>query len=240
MSYILEALKKAEKERRKESVPTLQTNHAPLTERGKKVGTPPHTTLLIGAAILITILAVPSFLYLTGKKLPEPASQVPAAVPSPPAETATSAPMPQPEPNPVPTSMTAQRPQPLQEKQSSQVPEVRLPPGQPVTLEPRPLIAVDETPVITAPESAQPPGHTNTPQLPTLEELPPQIREQIPPLELAGHTYSDIPGQRMIIVNSRIIREGHHLGDGLKLEEITWDGLILSKDGIRFAIGASQ
>jgi general secretion pathway protein B len=55
-------------------------------------------------------------------------------------------------------------------------------------------------------------------------------------MKFAGHTYSAIAGDRLIIINNGIKREGDAVGPGLKLEEITWDGVILNYRGLRFQV----
>ena len=70
--------------------------------------------------------------------------------------------------------------------------------------------------------------------LPEFKDLPGSLRAAIPVLHCAGHTYSTEPGKRMIIINDSILREGEKIDENLRLVEITWDGLILDFDGERF------
>ncbi len=59
-------------------------------------------------------------------------------------------------------------------------------------------------------------------------------QDRIPELNLAGHTYSDTPEKRMIIINGDILREGDRVSDIIKLIEITWTGVILDHNGEQF------
>ncbi len=70
--------------------------------------------------------------------------------------------------------------------------------------------------------------------LPEFKDLPRSLQVDIPELHCAGHTYSTEPGKRMIIINNSILREGEKVDENLRLVEITWDGLILEFNGERF------
>ena len=53
-------------------------------------------------------------------------------------------------------------------------------------------------------------------------------------MAIAMHMYSGKPGNRMTSINDRTLREGDELSPGLKLIEITPDGMIFSYKGYRF------
>ena len=74
------------------------------------------------------------------------------------------------------------------------------------------------------------------PALPLFEELPVQVRNRIPELSFAGHAYGDDAGKRMIIINNRIVREGDLISNGLSLEQITLDGVIISYKALVFRV----
>ncbi len=75
---------------------------------------------------------------------------------------------------------------------------------------------------------------------PHFNDLPLQVKNNIPAFTIAGHTYSYQPDQRMLILNNTIVREGQALGNGLRLKEITWNGAILSYNGIVFSVSTGQ
>ena len=75
---------------------------------------------------------------------------------------------------------------------------------------------------------------------PDYNELPQQIKNSIPAFTIAGHTYSDQPDQRMLILNNTIVKEGQAIGNGLRLDEITWNGAILRYNDIVFGVNAGQ
>jgi len=69
------------------------------------------------------------------------------------------------------------------------------------------------------------------------DELPVQIQREIPEMTVQLHAYSSNPGERLVSINSIRLREGGSLMLGLRLEEITPDGMIFSYKGYRFRRG---
>ncbi len=70
--------------------------------------------------------------------------------------------------------------------------------------------------------------------VPGLRSLPPAVQATIPPHRISVHVYSADPAQRFVILNSRRMREGDSRGDGLRLERIRPDGVVLSFGRHRF------
>jgi len=70
-----------------------------------------------------------------------------------------------------------------------------------------------------------------------LIELPPAIQQEIPGMTVQLHAYSSNPIERLVSVNSTRLREGENLMPGLRLEQITPDGMIFSYKGYRFQHG---
>jgi len=69
-----------------------------------------------------------------------------------------------------------------------------------------------------------------------LNELPQVIVEKLPDFNITMSVYSDNPSERMVRINGETLREGEFLKDGLKLEEITPDAVILSYMKYRFQV----
>ncbi|NOR25565.1 MAG: GspB domain-containing protein [Desulforhopalus sp.] len=84
-------------------------------------------------------------------------------------------------------------------------------------------------PVVVERETAQE-------SLPLLNELSSELRAEIPSLKFAGHTYSENPYQRMIIINGKILREGDMIERNTKLAEINWEGVTIEFNGTRFQV----
>jgi hypothetical protein len=70
-----------------------------------------------------------------------------------------------------------------------------------------------------------------------LEELPLQIKQKLPPLKITVSLYSDDPASRMAKINDQRLSEGEYLTAGLKLEEITPDSVIFNYQNYRFRVG---
>ena len=68
-------------------------------------------------------------------------------------------------------------------------------------------------------------------------ELPLQIMQEIPAMTVQLHAYSSVPSERLVYINSIRLREGESLMLGLRLEQITPDGMIFSYKGYRFQHG---
>lgn len=66
------------------------------------------------------------------------------------------------------------------------------------------------------------------------EDLPVSLRKKLPELRIASHLYSNNRKSRLVSINGRIMQEGYNMSDGLYLEEITRDGVILDYQGYRF------
>jgi len=68
-------------------------------------------------------------------------------------------------------------------------------------------------------------------------DLPVSIQQEIPKLAISVHAYSPVAKERLVGINDRVLREGEQLAPGLKLEQITLDGMIISYKGYRFRRG---
>ena len=75
------------------------------------------------------------------------------------------------------------------------------------------------------------------PAVMTLAELPLAIQQELPPLSVSVHAYSGKAGDRLVGINNRLLHEGEYAAPGLKLEQITPEGMILSYKGYTFRRG---
>jgi general secretion pathway protein B len=69
-----------------------------------------------------------------------------------------------------------------------------------------------------------------------LEELPPEVRRDVPKISATGYVYSADTGVRIVSVNERSLQEGDELMAGLKLEQIAPDHVLFSFRGYRFRV----
>lgn len=74
----------------------------------------------------------------------------------------------------------------------------------------------------------------------SLAELPLPIQQEIPAMTVQFHAFSSKPSERLVSINSIRLREGGSLMLGLRLEQITPEGMIFSYKGYRFKRGIQQ
>ncbi|MGC4061380.1 MAG: general secretion pathway protein GspB [Aquabacterium sp.] len=261
MSYILDALKKADAERERGTVPGLHSQPMAPTPDDDDEPAARGTTLPIvwvGAGVALCLIAVLSWQLLT-REPAAPSSAAPTGVPADTAATASpQAPVqtqeqPQVAMTPPASTMPAQptmQPAQTPAQMPTQPPAqyaMRPPVPQPstrnqrATAEPTPTApAQHQAQANTAPPAATtttPPATAALPQrVPTLQELPDDIRREIPPLTIGGAMYSETPASRMLIVNSQVFHEGDKPYQGLTLEEIRLKSAVFSYRGYRYSI----
>jgi general secretion pathway protein B len=69
-----------------------------------------------------------------------------------------------------------------------------------------------------------------------LHDLPDDVRASLPPLTVAGATYSENPASRMLIINGKLVHEGDKLTPDLTLQQIRLRSAVLAYRGTRFSI----
>lgn len=70
--------------------------------------------------------------------------------------------------------------------------------------------------------------------IPHQRQLPYDLQDAIPDMNISVHMYSANPSSRLVRINNTIYREGDLIDSELKLEEITPDGLIMTIRDERF------
>lgn len=89
------------------------------------------------------------------------------------------------------------------------------------------------TSAITTPEPA-PAEQSQDPGIMDLRQLPSAIQARLPPLSLSVHIYSANAEHRMVKINDRMLREGQSISPELQLKSITPLGVILNFEGNEF------
>lgn len=72
--------------------------------------------------------------------------------------------------------------------------------------------------------------------LPTLSELSSSTTEGLPELHLDVHVFATVPADRFVFINGRKYHEGMKLQEGPLLERIRRDGIVLNYQGVRFLL----
>lgn len=78
---------------------------------------------------------------------------------------------------------------------------------------------------------------TDQDRLFSIAELPADVRRRLPPLQMALHAYNanDVSAS-LVQINGRLVRKGAQITDTLSVEEITVNGAVLRTDGYRFLL----
>lgn len=71
---------------------------------------------------------------------------------------------------------------------------------------------------------------------PDLSEMPQDFRQQLPPLEINVHAWSEVPAERFVLINMQRFAEGERLPEGLQLRQVTPDGVVLEYRGELFTL----
>ncbi len=229
MSYILDALKKSEEERKKGDVPGLQT-YTPSTEvsSGKK-------TWVIGVIVLIGTNVLGLFLWAPWRST-QPSS-TPVQEPTPQAHIAVkpviAKPIARPAVEPVAKPVVIPIVVPVIKPV---VRPIAKPATDPVVKTPRqqsaPSFKIQPAPR----EVYRPQKAPSTAYLPQLSELPQSIQSQIPDLTFSSHMYSSQDRFRSITINGKRLKQGRYYNDLLYVNEITEKGAIMGFDGTLFEV----
>lgn len=212
MSYILDALKKSDEERKRGVTPDPLTNHSVYPGHGSKK-MPKSKSLLWSFVVFsaLTSIGYMTYSFTTKEKAIDTSTQL-----APPQILVK-----------IPSSVKTQ-PSPANiSDQSNTAVNSSKKKSTPIVFEPPPIIPSGQTI-----PTRKPSPHQNTDlSIPFYAELPKNIQLAIPKLEYAGHTYSDASSKRIIIINNIILREGDAVEEGFYLKEITWQGVVLDFHG---------
>jgi general secretion pathway protein B len=236
MSFILDALKKSEIERQRQSVPGLMDTRL----------SPKRNRLPLWAAALGVLLAI-NLLGLTYVLLRKstPAAQAPRPADAARAPTAGAAP---PE---------TQHFSPL-DSAPEYAPEIPVaPPAGTASGEPQRTRAPADTAAAHAAAHADPllsdANPTNATAnanpnadaqasaeaeevLPSISEVTLSGAQALPDLHLDVHVYATKPAERFVYINNRKYHEGARLQEGPTIERIRRDGVVLNYQGVRFLL----
>ncbi len=203
MSYILDALRKSDQQRRRNAAPTLLTLQPSAVVR-KRPAVATYgllAVILIGGGVAIGWL--------------RPWQSEPAAV------------------------------KPVESKPIESKPGPAAPAASEIASQVKPDNVLPEANSLASGKTAPPPerrvdiaaadaaGETVV----EMDKLPTSIRDEVSKITIFVHAYSNTPEKRLVGIGRRILHEGDYVQPGLKLEEITPDGMILGYKGYRFRRG---
>ncbi len=229
MSYILDALKRAESERSRGEVPNIHAPSVPIgSMEGEEHGSGLLTWVVVASLLMVLAAAVWWWSADTPVGRVEVAMERPLQQPSaPPQAAAPAAVVPKP-----PESVASVISPPLVFKPLPTQETAKLPARQAVaqpTSQP-----ADRVSNAASLQPATPPGTEE--RVYAVKELPPEIRAALPTVTVGGASYSENPGSRMLIINGQIYHEGDKLTPELTLQQIRLRTAVLSFRGYRYAI----
>ena len=255
MSYILDALRRADSERDRGSVPGLHTQAVPVGSGDAEAPSRSSIRAWLIAGAFVALLALVAWLGW-GRAVPQVATTLPPN-PPPPVPMAV-APMTVPMVAPV-----AQQPAPVQT--SPPTAAIAAPPAKadvaagampsaevaaavrkPATSvaaaaprKPIPAVKAAPTPVAVKPKAvAEAPAKASEPEgrIYALNELPEEIRRGLPPVVIGGSIYSRSAANRMLVINGQVFHEGSELAPALTLDQIRLKSAVLRFKDYRYEI----
>lgn len=236
MSYILDALKRADAERERGHVPGLHAQPLGGTATAAPRGLAARWAWWAGGGAALVVVAALAWRMGADTHAPVPATlAVPSAAPvaEPPAATSTT------------TAPTALSPSPPAAEPVALAPVAapRAAPSPPAASAPA-SVARPQPPAATgtaqatrpaAPEPAPAAAPANAPIL-LYAQLPAGTRQQLPALAVTGSVYSDDASARFIMLNGDVAKEGSQPVPGLVVERIEPKSAVLRYKGERFRL----
>ena len=248
MSYILDALKKAEQERKRGTTPDLMAEHEDTADKTQ-------IKLWLYAVLVLLAAAAGSAGWFLG-------SDKHSLVSAKPQQTAQVVMNPTAQPQPPPPSAVAsslENPPPASQKQIAETTAaaketVARTEKREADRKPEALTAkVDKDPKMkkadTATDNGRPSRATTEASDPadakkhlpgnriySISELPDEIRQGLPALSISTHIYSSEKSERLAAINGHIGREGQEVLPGIALEAITSEGVVLRYQGFKFIV----
>ena len=236
MSYILDALRRADAERERGEVPSLQSQqHTMLDDDEAAPRSRPLVWVIVG--LVVALAAAIAWNFLGGEPPRSPVSATPPAPVAAPLVAPTAAPM----ALPAATSPNAASP-------SSSAVAVRPAPTRPAASAPAPsMAAASQKPAARRVATAPPaPASASTPanaaragaddRVVAFAELPDPVRRELPKLAFGGSSYSGSASSRMVILNGQVFHEGDTVAPGLTLRQIKPKAAVLSFRDVRFEL----
>jgi general secretion pathway protein B len=229
MSYILDALKKAEAERNSTVSPNIHapqpTVVAPLTD---EPSLRTKAWIRFGLTAVAAVLLALIWLKFWRAAPPVVAPPIVATAPAPELQA----------PKMTDRIPSAPAPAPQVATPSPAVPPQEAP-ARPAKQKARPAKeAAEKKPAKAAVPSQSKPSQTAPPssenRIAALRELPRHIQSEIPALTVSGYIYSENKTDRTVLINKKLLHEGDQVAPDLTLEKLTPTGMVLNYKGYRY------
>ena len=234
MSFILDALRKSETERQRQTAPGLVAAGQRPPARRRAVWIPVLVVVLVANFALLATLW-----WRDRAAAPAPAATTPAPPVQPPLTRARDSNQSlkavagiAPAENDTATAMEAanlRAPNAEEPAAENDTETLALPSDAPDAAEAASAAA-------SQPEPAGPPSRIRADNLPTASDLAASGALTVSGLHLDIHVFSAAPAERFAFINMKKYTEGTTLAEGPRVEEITPDGVVLSHNGQRFLL----
>jgi general secretion pathway protein B len=233
MSFILDALKKSELERQRQTEPGLMDT--PIQRRGNRL---PLWALLLGALLLVNTVVL---IVVLMRNASPSAPRAPAAPVQAPAKLATDQPAPAADHFSPLDSAPVYAPEiPVTGAEGSSARSGATRPAAPLMVAPlapplhasTPRVLHRPDPLLTDEDARA----DNEEVLPSVSELNLSGSQTLPELHLDVHVYATSPADRFVYINMRKYHEGAALQEGPTVEHIRRDGVVLNYQGLRFLL----
>jgi general secretion pathway protein B len=206
LSYILEALRRADAQRELGAVPGIHAQQQPLALDGAGFA---HGSIRLWPWATVALLLLSLAVWLLMPAAETPASPQPVAVPAS-------------QPEPVVQAPSVENPPVAQAALSSVASPVLSSTATAPRTPSKPVLAPSR---VTAAKSIW-----------KFSELPEAIRQAQPTLTVGGAMYSSDAASRMLILNGQVLHEGDTITADLVLEKINLKSAVLAYKGYRYSI----
>lgn len=223
MSYILDALRRSERERLPGAAHVRDPGPALLPPRRVVLFAAPVVGLTLGALALYWVLSGPPAAPPDGARM---AAVVPAT-----------------------TAVPAAAPPVRAAEAEAPAPAVKSPPASPRARSLAEQVRIPPAPAKTAPKADPLPGTVISASLPPaprtvatrdsvrlLRAMPPDFQRALPELAVTIHVYAANESERILYINNREYHAGDKVQDDIMVEQIVEDGAVLSFRGQRFKL----
>ena len=213
MSYILDALRRADAERERGAVPDIHAQNSASDHDDERPARASNQTLIGAIALGLMLLTALAIWRFTASNTPQqaPALQAPTSTIN---NTVSAG---QPATDVVPAPVAPIPVAPL---------HAPLPTPKPATSVPTNALVKPPTLAVSAPWT----------RVLTKAELPQDIQRALPNITVGGSVYSDSPASRFVIINGQIYHERDAITPELKLDKIEPRTAIFTFRGLRFSI----
>lgn len=221
MSFILDALRKSEHERRMETAPDIM--HAPAAVARQSL---PAWSIVLIAALAAALIAVsalswwqrPTSTITEAADVPAPAAPLPVA---------------------APPQVSLPAPTAVQPSTAANVAEAApVLPAEVAREEVTAVQAASTAAAAPAPAAEPPASETDLTQLPVYPAIAAE-GISVGTLQMQLHVHSGVTTNRFVVINGVRQREGDTMSEGLLVEEIVPEGAVLSYQGRRFLLTAN-